>query len=194
MSNDGVSELSRSVESPEAGSEAAAAVEADAGPMFDSPLQELFLSLWRSYDRLKVLEDELFGGWNLSAQQYNAMRVLDLTGDEAMPVHRLAAKLVSRAPDMTRLLDRLEERGWIARSRRPDNRRVVDVRITTEGSQLLRKLADAVKDLHERQLGHLSSDEIQHLTKLLASVRRPHEPAGGFWSRGLDPCVSTTTD
>src|SRR5438067_1336116 len=94
---------------------------------FDSPEQEAYLHLWRTYDRLKLLEDELFGQYDLSAQQYNALRLLAAVHPGAMATLTLGRRLISRAPDMTRLLDKLEQRRLIRRRRRPDNRRVVEV-------------------------------------------------------------------
>src|SRR5947207_7057565 len=95
------------------------------GRHFDSLEQEVFLSLWRTYDRLRALEDELFGRHDLTAQQYNALRLLRGRHPETLPTLTLAARLVSKAPDITRLLDRLDGRGLIKRERLPDNRRVV---------------------------------------------------------------------
>ena len=88
---------------------------------FDSLQQEAYLNLWRTYDRLKVVEDELFVQFDLSAQQYNALRLLDAVHPGAMPTLALGQRLISRAPDMTRMLDRLEERGLVQRERRPEN-------------------------------------------------------------------------
>src|SRR5262245_20235720 len=97
---------------------------------FDSLAQEVYLNLWRTYDRLRALEDELFATFDLTAQQYNALRLLRGAHPETLRTLVLANRLVSRAPDITRLLDRLEERGLVARERRRDNRRVVEVGIT----------------------------------------------------------------
>src|SRR5712691_2988804 len=96
---------------------------------FDSPEQEAFLNLWRTYDRLRLLEDELFGQHDLTAQQYNALRLLKAARPDALPTLDLASRLVSRAPDITRLLDKLHTRGLIERERRPQNRRMVHVAI-----------------------------------------------------------------
>src|SRR5207248_11312126 len=82
---------------------------------FDSPQQEAFLNLWRTYDRLRMLEDELFGRHDLTAQQYNALRLLRAAHPQSVPTLALAGQLVSRAPDITRLLDRLYERSLIER-------------------------------------------------------------------------------
>jgi DNA-binding MarR family transcriptional regulator len=149
--------------------------------LFDSAEQEAFLNLWRTYDRLKALEDELFGRHDLTAQQYNALRLLRARHPEALPTLAVAGRLVSRAPDITRLLDRLEGRGLIARARPPDNRREVHVTITAAGLALLDDLEAEVQDCHRRQLGHLRREELSRLNDLLRAARTPHEPADSPW-------------
>src|ERR1041385_6324095 len=101
-----------------------------AGKRFDSLEQEAFLNLWRAYDRLRAFEDELFSAQDLTPQQYNALRLLRAAHPDTLPTLDLARRLVSRAPDITRLLDKLQDRGLIERDRRADNRRVVRVGIT----------------------------------------------------------------
>src|ERR1051326_5351527 len=93
---------------------------------FDSLEQEVFLNLWRTYDRLRALEDELFGDHDLTPQQYNALRLLRAEHPGAVHTLTLAKRLVSRAPDITRMLDKLERRGLVTRGRPADNRRVVE--------------------------------------------------------------------
>ena len=92
---------------------------------FDSPEQEAFLNLWRTYDRLRALEDDLFARYDLTPQQYNALRLLRAEHPGTLQTLALADRLVSRAPDITRLLDKLEIRGLVGRDRLADNRRVV---------------------------------------------------------------------
>ena len=150
---------------------------------FDSLQQEVYLNLWRTYDRLKSLEDELFAAVELSAQQYNALRLLEAVYPATMPTSALGNKLISRAPDMTRLLDRLEARELIQRERRSDNRRVVEVGVTADGLQLLKELSAAVRDCHTRQLGHLSESQLKQLVDLLYAARLPHEIEGSLWYR-----------
>jgi DNA-binding MarR family transcriptional regulator len=82
---------------------------------FDSLEQEVFLNLWRTYDRLRALEDELFGRYDLTPQQYNVLRLLRAGHPETQPTLALADRLVSRAPDITRMLDKLEGRSLIVR-------------------------------------------------------------------------------
>lgn len=139
---------------------------------YDSPQQEAYLNLWKTYDKLKELEDNLFAEFDLSAQQYNALRVLRSVAPESISTSALGGMLVTRAPDMTRLLDKLERRGLIQRERREENRRIVLVAITPTGLDLLKQLAEPVKQCHEMQLGHLNEKELKQLTQLLAKARK----------------------
>ncbi len=127
---------------------------------FDSPEQEAYLSLWRTYDRLRALEDELFAGFDLTAQQYNLLRLLRADRDP-VPTLTLAERLVSRAPDITRMLDKLEERKLLTRTRSTEDRRTVLVKLTTAGVALLDKIAAPLRECHERQLGHLSAANLK---------------------------------
>jgi DNA-binding MarR family transcriptional regulator len=148
---------------------------------FDSLEQETFLNLWRAYDRLRALEDALFDAHDLTPQQYNALRLLRGAHPQKIATLDLASRLVSRAPDITRLLDKLQERGWIQRDRPADNRRMVRVGITAAGLTLLDELQEPLTECHRRQLGHLSRRKMKVLIGLLREVRAPHEDESGAW-------------
>ena len=148
---------------------------------FDTPEQEAFLALWRTYDRLRALEDELFAGFDLTPQQYNVLRLLRADQPEPLPTLTLAERLVSRAPDITRMLDKLEARSLISRTRPPENRRSVLIGITPAGLELLDRIAEPLRECHARQLGHLSAADLLRLTELLKAARAPHEPNGSAW-------------
>jgi len=150
-------------------------------PHFDSLEQEAFLNLWRTYDRLHLIEEELFGRFELTPQQYNALRLLRGEGDHKLATLVLASRLVSRAPDITRLLDKLEERGLVERERPPDNRRMVLIGLTERGRNLLAELDEEVRSTHAKQLGHLSPEQLEQFILLLKAARRPHEEASSHW-------------
>src|SRR5437763_14742284 len=99
----------------------------DPAGRFDSLEQEVFLNLWRTYGRLRAFEDELFARFDLTPQQYNVLRLLRGQHPATTQTLALAGRLISRAPDITRMLDKLEQRGLIARARDGENRRVVRV-------------------------------------------------------------------
>ncbi len=152
-----------------------------AGRQFDSLEQEVFLNLWRTYDRLRALEEELFAQYDLTPQQYNALRLLAAVHPGTIRTLDLAGRLVSRAPDITRLLDKLEQRGLVARDRPADNRRVVHIGITAAGLALLHQLRDPIRACHVRQLGHLSRKDLEDLAALLRAARQPHEDPASNW-------------
>lgn len=148
---------------------------------FDSLEQEAFLNLWRTYDRLHVLEEELFGRYNLTPQQYNTLRLLRGEGGNKLATLALAARLVSRAPDITRLLDKLEVRKLIQRERPSSNRRIVLIGLTDSGRDLLSELDSQVRACHARQFGHLTEAQLRELISLLEAARAPHEDESGHW-------------
>lgn len=151
----------------------------DRGKLFDSPEQEAYLQLWRTYDRLREIEDELFRGYGINAQQYNALRILKSVRPGAMTTASLAARLVSRSPDMTRMLDKLQANGWVKRARNETNRRVAEVKITPQGVAFLARIAAEVHRCNREQLGHLDRDSLQGLIRLLKAARHPHEGESG---------------
>lgn len=148
---------------------------------FDSPEQEAFLGLWRTFDRLRAMEEELFARYDLTPQQYNALRLLRGAHPDTLRTTDLTERLVSRAPDTTRLLDKLAERGLIERRRSEANRREVRVGITAAGGTLLDELQEPLRACHARQLGHLTRAELRDLTALLRAARLPHEDADSSW-------------
>ncbi len=148
---------------------------------FDSPQQEAYLSLWRTYDRLRALEDELFAGYDLTAQQYNVLRLLRADHPDPLPTLAVAERLVSRAPDVTRMIDKLEARGLVTRTRPPHDRRTVLVAITPAGLELIDRVAGPLQECHARQLGHLPADDLAALASLLRAARAPHEPPDSQW-------------
>lgn len=148
---------------------------------FDSPQQEAYLRIWRLHDRLGMLEDEVFKAHAITSQQYNTLRLLKARHPNPMQTLQIARRLVSHAPDITRLLDGLEKREMIRRARSLTSRRVVEVWICPPGLELIEKLARPLRDLHQRQLGHLDSEQVDRLNELLRLAGRPHEPEDSPW-------------
>ncbi len=148
---------------------------------FDSLQQDAYLALWRTYDRLRVLELELFAEFDVTPQQYNLLRLLRAQHPVAVPTSSVLAQLVSRAPDVTGMLDRLEEMGLIVRTRSADDRRAVLVGISSAGIALLKRISEPLKKCHERQLGHMSAADLKSLVDLLRKARAPHEPQDSTW-------------
>ena len=107
---------------------------------------------------------------DLSTTQYNVLRILrgSLQG---LPCGEIASRMITRDPDVTRLLDRMEKRGLISRSRESRDRRLVLARISPEGLKLVNRLDEPVQTTHRKQLGHMGKDRLQALAELLAAAR-----------------------
>src|SRR5207237_7857027 len=119
---------------------------------------------------MRDLEDVLKEA-RLSPTQYNVLRILRATGNEGLACHEIAQRMITRDPDMTRLLDRLEERGLISRSRERQDRRVIRVRISHDGLRTLKDLDEPVRSVHRHQLAHLGEKRLRLLAKLLEQAR-----------------------
>ena len=132
---------------------------------------QVFVSLLRTADALSRGTEALFKPYHLSATQYNILRILRGAGDSGLACRQVGGRLISRDPDITRLLDRMESRGWIARAREAQDRRVVKTRITPEGLRLLKELDQPVHELHRRQLRHLAPNQLRQLLSLLERAR-----------------------
>ena len=148
---------------------------------FDSSEQEAYLGLWRSYDRLRELEDELFAKWDITNQQYNVLRLLEAAHPKTVATQSVLKRLVSRAPDATRVLDKLAGRHWIRRERSPDDRRAYWLGITGAGIAALKEMAEPLRACHKAQLGHLTPAQLIQLTALLQAAREPHESDDSPW-------------
>ncbi|MGH9512793.1 MAG: MarR family winged helix-turn-helix transcriptional regulator [Terriglobales bacterium] len=129
-----------------------------------------FLDLARTCDLLSRGPGQVLKTEDLSATQYNVLRILRGT-PEGLPCGEIASRMITRDPDITRLLDRLEKRGLISRCRETKDRRMVMARITPEGLKLLARLDEPVQEAHRRQLGHLRKDRLRELAELLEDAR-----------------------
>jgi DNA-binding MarR family transcriptional regulator len=104
---------------------------------------------------------------DLTTAQYNVLRILRGAGPGGSTCGDVIERLIHRDPDLTRLLDRLERRGLIARRRDPLDRRAIRTTITAAGLSVLGDLDEPVNALHEQQLGHLSEDQLAQLRRLI---------------------------
>jgi DNA-binding MarR family transcriptional regulator len=134
------------------------------------PEEAAFLDLLRTTDMLSRGLINVLKAEDLSATQYNVLRILR-GAPEGLPCGEIANRMITRDPDVTRLLDRLEKRSLISRCRETKDRRTVMARITPEGLKLLARLDKPVQDGHRRQLGHLGRERLKTLTELLLAAR-----------------------
>ena len=147
----------------------------EAAPRRAAILEEtVYLDLVRTTEMLSRPLTQLLKSDDLSPAQYNVLRILRGSPD-GLTCGEIGNRMISRDPDITRLLDRMERRSLIARGRDTQDRRVVLTRISEEGLDLLEKLDEPVRAMHRSLMGHLAAERLRTLRELLAACRK--EPA-----------------
>lgn len=116
--------------------------------------------------------------WGLSEAQFNVLRILRGAGPEGLPSARIGERMVRHDPDLTRLLDRLEKGGLVAKGRDPRDRRIVSARITGAGMRVVARASKAVRTAVAAALGPLGPHRLQMLADLLEAARGGVSPDG----------------
>ncbi len=137
---------------------------------FGGPEEDAFVSLLRTADLLSRNVERVLRSADVSPTQYNVLRILR-GAPEGLPCSEIGKRMITRDPDITRLLDRLEKRALISRCRETKDRRMVLTRITPQGLRLLRDLDGPVTEIHKSQLGHLGREGLRLLMELLETAR-----------------------
>lgn len=131
----------------------------------------LFESLLRTADLLLRGETEVLKGVDLTFPQYNVLRILRGAGATGLSCGAISERMVTRDSDITRLLDRLEDRRLVTRARDEQDRRVIVARISRDGLDLLRRLDAPVDRSLEERLGHVRAGQLETLIDLLERIR-----------------------
>lgn len=138
---------------------------------FGSLYQEAQLNLGRTHAVLQDAFDQMLKPFGISSTQYNVLRILRGAEANGLCRNEIRDRLITRMPDVTRLLDRMEEAGLVTRARDEDDRRLVTTRLTTAGRELVDSLDAPVEAEHRRALGHLTGSQLRMLTDLLTLAR-----------------------
>jgi DNA-binding MarR family transcriptional regulator len=138
---------------------------------FRNPRQEALLSIERTAALLGHALAEGLRPWGVTPTQYNVLRILRGGGESGLCRHQIRDRMVTPVPDVTRLLDRLEEAGLVRRWRSTADRRQVRTQITAPGLELLADLDPVVDELEAEQIGHVPDDDLRKLIRLLEHVR-----------------------
>ncbi len=136
-----------------------------------SAQQEAFLAIATTAAALGDAFDGVLAPHGLGRTQYNVLRILRGAGAAGLCRNEIRDRLLSRMPDVTRLLDRMEEAGLLARERSATDRRQVETRLTRRGRDLVDRLDAIVEAEHQRLLGHLGPEQLRTLQRLLALAR-----------------------
>lgn len=142
------------------------------GKPFHSLEEETAVALARTTDLLSRRMEMLLKEHGLTGTQYNVLRILRGAGKSGLACSEIAERMVTRDPDVTRLLDRMERAGLCTRERTPEDRRVIVVHITSKGLKTVGDLDEPVNSLNHSLLGHLGDKKLRLLLGLLEQARQ----------------------
>jgi DNA-binding MarR family transcriptional regulator len=135
------------------------------------PQEQVFVNMVRVHERASYRANALLKAYGLSGPQYNVLRILRGAGEDGLPCQGIGERLITRVPDITRLLDRLENAGYVTRTRgEGDDRRVVITRIAASGLDVLSDIDEPMMDVHRKQFSNLTAAEVRELNGLLSKV------------------------
>ena len=144
---------------------------------YRQPEQEVFVNLLRSYDCLWSEQGKFFARFGVTPQQYNVLKVLASPNEgPGVACQAIAEKLLNRVPDITRLLDRLEQAGLIWRERCCADRRVVRTHLTDAGRAKVQEIHGPLQEALRTRFAHMTTEEIVELNRLLQKLREPGCP------------------
>lgn len=142
---------------------------------FSSLGEEAFLSLWRSFSLLEPFIAVELAPHELTMAQFNILRILKGSQfEDGMSCSEIGERMVSRDSDLTRLLDKLEKRGFVQRTRPQHDRRKVHSTITLSGREILEELSPRVAQAAKSCFDHLTEEQLAKLIHLLEIVRDAH--------------------
>ena len=133
--------------------------------------EEAYLNVQRTANTLTTGIAELLRRHDLTLAQYNVLRILRGAGEKGLNASDIAGRMISRDPDVTRLVDRLEKRGLVDRWRCSEDRRVVWTRISQAGLDLIGPIDQPLDVLHRQMLGHMQPERLALLIELLEEAR-----------------------
>jgi DNA-binding MarR family transcriptional regulator len=138
---------------------------------FRTKSQETYVALLRTADDAKRFVSQVLESQDVTLQQYNVLRILRGAGSDGLPTLAVAERMIERTPGVTRLIDRMERKGWVERHRCTEDRRRVWCKITETGIALLDAL-DAPIDSVDDAFSHaLDEQELAQLGSYLDRIR-----------------------
>lgn len=146
-------------------------MEADRHTQFRSAAQEATISILRTADIVRRRLSSVIEPRGITFQQYNVLRILRGSGGKPLPTVEIGERLIEQAPGVTRLLDRLESKGFVSRERAAEDRRLVYTWITDSGLRLLAELDEPVDRADDEAVGSLTREQMQQLINILELVR-----------------------
>jgi DNA-binding MarR family transcriptional regulator len=142
---------------------------------FASPAEEAVLNLMVAADHVRSRLERVCTDFGITPGQYNVLRILRGAHPAGHPRCEIAARLVEKAPDVTRLVDRLEAQGLVSRDRSEEDRRLSVTRITRKGLGLLERMEPAMEEANRYFKERVSRQDCRVLTRICEGIYAEEE-------------------
>ena len=142
---------------------------------FESPHHEAFLNLMVAAAHVRAQIDAVCAEHGITEAQYNVLRILR-GSPEGYPRCDITDRMVERAPDVTRLIDRLEQQQLVERERSGRDKRLSITRISRKGLELLERMQRPVNAIHEELVARVSTHDARELSRILESLYGQEAP------------------
>jgi DNA-binding MarR family transcriptional regulator len=151
------------------------------------------LNIRRTSGHIEHITQQIFKEQGLTDSQYNVLRILRGAGTKGLRCSEIGERMITRDPDITRLLNRLERRRLVGRHRDTRDRRVIHIRITAAGSAILQELDPEVEGATVSALSHVSQNKLVVLIDLLEEVRQGRRGEPPSTGNEAEPCGEANT-
>jgi DNA-binding MarR family transcriptional regulator len=141
---------------------------------FNSEYQKLMLNIFYTSNWLGLKHNQLMKEYGLTGPQFNILRILRGQKGQPMSVNALIERMLDKSSNASRIVDKLEEKKLVLRKVCPNDRRQVEVTITSDGLQLLKQL-DSPMDALEDLVKGISLDEAKLVNQLLEQIRNSNK-------------------
>ncbi|HEU5219239.1 MAG TPA: MarR family transcriptional regulator [Gemmatimonadales bacterium] len=140
---------------------------------FSRRSEEALVSIMRTAAYMDHGLQDALREFGITPTQYNVLRILRGAGREGLCGREIGERLISKVPDVSRLLDRMEEMGLMTRERDLEDRRHVTARATPKGLRILVEAEPALEALERQYLGTVSAGSLKVLIETLDTIRTP---------------------
>jgi DNA-binding MarR family transcriptional regulator len=138
---------------------------------FESDEQHLYDTLSQTHDILGAAFNQMFQGYDLTHTQFMVMKVIQAAGIDGIATQKIGQRILTRVPDVTRILDRLVRNGLVQRIRSEQDKRVLFVSLTNEGKTIMDELVEPVNELRSSLFAHMSVAKQTQLNALLLEAQ-----------------------
>lgn len=137
---------------------------------FESLAQEAMLNLFVASARSRREIERVCQAYDLQFSHYNVLRILKGVHPEGHPRCEIIERMIDPSPDVTRLMDKLAEKGLVARSRSKQDRRMTIHTITADGLDLLDQMHPKVKEVQDWFGSRISDRDLRHLSRICEGI------------------------